>query len=103
MYAIVEVGGKQYKIEENNFIYVNRLEGEEGSEFNLDRVLMVDNDGDITLGNPVVPGVTIKGKIMEHLKDDKVLVFKKKRRKGYKKTIGHRQSLTKLMIESISA
>lgn len=103
MYAIIEISGKQIKVEENNYIYVNRLAQEEGSTFQIENVLLVDNNGSITLGTPTVSGAAVSAKVLEHLKDDKVKVFKKKRRKGYKKTIGHRQYLTKLMIEKINA
>lgn len=103
MYAIVEIGGKQVKVQENAFIYVNRLDAEEGSSIDLDKVLLLDNDGDVQIGQPTVSGAKVSGKVLEHLKDDKVTVFKKKRRKGYKVKKGHRQPLTKVMIEKINA
>jgi len=101
MYAIVEIAGRQYRAEEGKTIYVNRLEGKEGDAINFDRVLLTDINGTITVGVPTT-GTTVKAKILSHLKDDKVLVFKKKRRKGYRKLNGHRQSLTKIKIESIA-
>lgn len=103
MYAIVEIGGKQMKVEEQNFIYVNRLAEEEGANIELDKVLLLDNEGSINIGAPHVSGAKVSATVLEHLKDDKVIVFKKKRRKGYKKKNGHRQHLTKVMIDKISA
>ena len=102
MYAIVDIAGKQYKVEKDQKIYTHRLEGEEGSEMTFDRVLMIDNDGAVQVGSPVVEGSSVKAKIVTHLKDDKVLVFKKKRRKGYKKKNGHRQALTQIEIQEIA-
>lgn len=101
MYAIVEIAGSQYKVEQQRFIYTNRLVGEVGATLEFDKVLLTDNNGKIEVGAPTVKGVKVTGTIVEHLKDDKVTVFKKKRRKGYKKRNGHRQSLTKLMIDTI--
>ena len=102
MYAIVEIAGQQFKIEKDQTVYVHRLQEEEGSSITIDRVLMTDNDGKVTLGAPVIEGVTVKAKVEEHLKGDKVIIFKKKRRKGYKLKKGHRQYLTRLTVESIS-
>ena len=103
MYAIVDIQGQQTKVEPNHFVYVNRMAEEAGAEVTLDKVLLVDNDGKVSVGAPTVDGATVKATIVEHLKDDKKIVFKKKRRKGYKVKKGHRQPLTKLQIESISA
>jgi large subunit ribosomal protein L21 len=103
MYAIVTIGGQQMKVEPESFVYVNRLHEEEGSNLTLDEVLLVDNDGELTLGTPTVSGAKVKATVLEHLKDDKKVVFKKKRRKGYRVRRGHRQALTKLQIESIEA
>lgn len=103
MYAIVEIAGDQQKVEKGKEVFVNRLEGDEGSTVELDRVMLVDNDGKVNVGTPVVEGATVSAKIVEHLKGDKVQVFKKKRRKGYQKMNGHRQYLTKLQIEDIKA
>ena len=101
MYAIVNIGGQQFKVSEKQNIYVNRLSDEEGSTVNFDNVLLIDNNGSVTVGSPVVEGASVKAKIVSHLKGDKVIVFKKKRRKGYKNKKGHRQYLTKIEIESI--
>ena len=101
MYAIVEIGGKQIKVEKNQKVYVNRLDGKEGSKVTFDNILLLDNAGKIVLGNPSVKGAAVEAKILKHLKDDKVIVFKKKRRKGYKVKNGHRQFLTEIMVEKI--
>ena len=101
MYAIVEIAGQQFKVEKEQEIFVHRLEGEEGASIEFDNVLFFDNDGKIDIGNPLVDGVLIKAKIIEHLKGDKVIVFHKKRRKGYQKENGHRQYLSKVLIEDI--
>ena len=103
MYAIVEIAGQQFKVEENQSIFVHRLEGEEGSSVEFDRVLMIEDGKKINVGTPVVEGAKVSAKILSHLKGDKVIVFKKKRRKGYKKKNGHRQHLTKIQIENIKA
>jgi large subunit ribosomal protein L21 len=103
MYAIVEIAGKQFKVEQNKYIYTHRLSGDEGSSITFDKVMLVDNSGKISVGLPSIKGATVTGKVLEHLKDNKVLVFKKKRRKGYKKKNGHRQYLSKVLIESINA
>ncbi|CAM3222586.1 50S ribosomal protein L21 [Empedobacter falsenii] len=100
MYAIVEIAGLQYKVEKDQQLFVNRLAGEAGEEVKFDRVLLTDN-GAITVGAPVIDGVTVVAKIVEHVKGDKVIVFKKKRRKGYQKSNGHRQQFTKIEIASI--
>jgi len=102
MYAIVDIAGQQFKVEKDNFVYTHRLEGEEGSSVEFDRVLLTDNDGNVSVGTPTVKGAKVTGKIVSHLQDDKVIVFKKKRRKGYRKKNGHRQALTKVLIESIA-
>ncbi len=100
MYAIVEIAGLQYKVEQDQQLYVNRLQGDAGAELSFDRVLLTDN-GSIQVGAPVIDGVSVVAKILEHVKGDKVIVFKKKRRKGYKKKNGHRQQFTKIEILSI--
>ena len=101
MYAVVEIAGQQFKVEKDLKVYVNRLEGKEGSKISFDNILMLDNSGKIVLGNPVVKGASVEAKIVKHLKDDKVIVFKKKRRKGYKVKNGHRQALTQILVENI--
>lgn len=102
MYAIVTIAGGQYKVEPDTFLYVNRLPQAEGAKLTLEDVLLVDTDGKVVVGSPTVKGAAVQATVLSHLKDDKVLVFKKKRRKGYRKKKGHRQYLTKLQIESIS-
>lgn len=101
MYAIVEIAGQQFKVEKDQQLFVHRLEGEVGSTVEFDKVLLTDNDGDVKVGAPTL-GTKVTATILEHLKGDKVIVFKKKRRKGYKKKNGHRQSLTKVAIEKIA-
>ena len=101
MYAIVEIAGQQFKVEKDKKIFVHRLDAAEGDSVDFDKVLLVDNDGKIDVGTPVLEGAKIKATVLEHLKGDKVLVFKKKRRKGYKKLNGHRQQFTKIQIENI--
>lgn len=100
MYAIVEIAGLQYKVEQDQQLYVNRLQGDTGAEVSFDRVLLTDN-GSVQVGAPVIDGISVVAKIVEHVKGDKVIVFKKKRRKGYKKKNGHRQQFTKIEIVSI--
>lgn len=101
MYAIVEIAGQQFKVEEGQQIFVHRLQAEEGDNLSFNDVLLLDKDGDISVGRPTVDGVSVKTTVVEHVKGDKVLVFKKKRRKGYKKKNGHRQYFTKILIDSI--
>jgi large subunit ribosomal protein L21 len=103
MYAIVEIAGKQFKVEANKYIYTNRLSNDEGSSITFDKVMLVDNSGKISVGLPSIKGASVTGKVLEHVKDDKIIVFKKKRRKGYKKKNGHRTFLSKVLIESINA
>lgn len=102
MYVIVEIAGKQFKAEKGRKFYVNRLQGDEGSSVSFDKVLLTDNDGQVKVGSPVVEGASVSAKIVRHLKDDKIIVFKKKRRKGYKVKNGHRQYLTQVLIEDIT-
>ena len=102
MYAVVEIAGQQFKVEKDQKVYVNRLEGKEGSKVSFDNILMLDNSGKISIGNPTVSGASVEAKIVKHLKDDKVIVFKKKRRKGYKVKNGHRQALTEILVQNIS-
>lgn len=103
MYAIVEIAGQQFKVEKGRKLYVNRLQGDEGASLSFDQVLLTDNDGQVNVGSPVVKGASISVKILKHLKDDKVIVFKKRRRKGYRVKNGHRQFLTQIQIEEIVA
>jgi large subunit ribosomal protein L21 len=103
MYAIVEIAGQQFKVSKDLKVYVHRLASEEGSKVSFDKVLLLDDNGNITLGAPAIEGASVEAKVLQHLKGDKVIVFKKKRRKGYKKRNGHRQSFTQILIEGISA
>ena len=102
MYAIVEIAGHQYKVEKDQRIFVNRIDGEEGSKVTFDKVLLIEDKGKITVGAPAIKGAKISAKVESHLKGDKVIVFKKKRRKGYKVKNGHRQYLTHLSIGAIT-
>ena len=101
MYAIVEIAGQQFKIEKDHKIFVHRLKAEEGSQVTFDRVMLVDNDGTVKVGAPTLTGATVSATVLNHLKGEKVLVFKKKRRKGYQKMNGHRQYLTSIKIDDI--
>lgn len=101
MYAIVDIAGQQFKVAKDQKLFVHRLQGEEGATIEFDKVLLVDNEGKITVGAPTVAGTKVTAKILSHLKGDKVIVFKKKRRKGYEKKNGHRQFFTKIEIQSI--
>jgi large subunit ribosomal protein L21 len=103
MYAIVDIAGQQFKIEKDLKIYVHRLAHEVGAEVEFDKVLLVANDNKIEVGAPVVNGAKVKAKILAHVKSDKILVFKKKRRKGYQKLNGHRQPMTQIQIAEIVA
>ena len=101
MYAIVEIAGQQFKVAKDQKVFVNRLAGEEGDKVSFDKILLTDDNGSITLGAPAIKGVSVAAKITRHLRGDKVIVFKKKRRKGYRVKNGHRQALTEIVIESI--
>jgi len=101
MYAIVDIQGQQFKVEKDKKVFVHRLSSEPGTNLEFDQVLLTDNDGAIKVGAPVVKGAKIKAKILEHVRGDKVLVFKKKRRKSYQKLNGHRQDFTQILIEEI--
>ena len=103
MYAIVEIAGQQFKVSKDQKVYVHRLGEEEGNKVSFDKVLLLDDNGTVTLGAPAIDGASVEAKIVKHLKGDKVIVFKKKRRKGYKKKNGHRQSFTQILIEGIVA
>ncbi|MCG9791534.1 50S ribosomal protein L21 [Flavobacterium algicola] len=103
MYAIVEIAGQQFKVSKDLKVYVNRLASEEGSKISFDKVLLLDDNGSVTLGAPAIEGASVEAKVLQHLKGDKVIIFKKKRRKGYKKRNGHRQYLTQIVIEGITA
>ncbi|MFT5753739.1 MAG: large subunit ribosomal protein L21 [Flavobacterium sp.] len=103
MYAIVEIAGQQFKVSKDQKVFVHRLSEDEGSNVTFGKVLLLDDNGTVTLGAPAIEGASVEAKVLRHLKGDKVIVFKKKRRKGYKKKNGHRQSLSQIIIEGISA
>ena len=102
MYAIVEIAGQQFKVSKDLKVYVHRLASEEGSKVSFDKVLLLDDNGNVTLGAPAIEGASVEAKVLQHLKGDKVIVFKKKRRKGYKVKNGFRQSYTKVKIDAIA-
>src|SRR5574344_290112 len=102
MYAIVDIAGQQFKVEKESKIFVHPLSADEGASLSFEKVLLVDNDGVIKVGAPYVEGAVVKATVLEHLKGKKVIVFKKKRRKGYIKKNGHRQYLTQIKIEEIA-
>lgn len=101
MYAIVDIAGKQFKVAKDQYIYAPKMEAEAGSNVSFDKVLLLDNDGSVQVGAPTVNGAKVSGKVLEHVKGNKVIIFKKKRRKGYAVKNGHRQQFTKVQIESI--
>lgn len=101
MYAIVDIAGQQFKVSKGQEIFVHQLENEAGSQVEFDQVLLIDKEGKVNVGQPVIPGAMVMAKVIEHLKGDKILVFHKKRRKGYRKLNGHRQFFSKIHIENI--
>ena len=101
MYAIVEIAGQQFKVEEDKKLFVHHLDAEQGDSLDFEKVLLVDNDGKVAVGTPTVKGAKVTAKVLEHVQGDKVIVFKKKRRKGYKKKNGHRQQFTQIQVETI--
>ena len=101
MYAIVDIQGQQFKVEKDRKLYVHRLPQPEGEEVEFEKVYLIEDGDKVEVGQPVVEGAKVKAKVLRHLKGDKVLVFKKKRRKGYQKLNGHRQYLTQILIEDI--
>jgi large subunit ribosomal protein L21 len=103
MYAIVEIAGHQFKVEKDQKVFVNRLSTEEGKKVDFDNVLLIGDGNNVTLGAPAIDGAQVSAKVLKHLKGDKVIVFKKKRRKGYRVKNGHRQALTEIVIEGITA
>jgi len=102
MFAIVTIAGQQFKVEEGQEIFVHRLNASEGDSLSFDKVLLVDNGGTVQIGTPTLASAAVKATVLDHVKGDKVIVFKKKRRKGYVKKNGHRQSFTKIKVEGIS-
>jgi len=103
MYAIVEMAGQQFKVAKDQKVYVHRLQEEEGKKVTFDKVLLLEDGDNVTMGAPVIEGAAVEAKFVKHLKGDKVIVFKKKRRKGYQKKNGHRQYLTEIVVEGIVA
>ncbi|MDR3562874.1 MAG: 50S ribosomal protein L21 [Negativicutes bacterium] len=103
MYAIIETGGKQYRVSEGDVVFVEKLDVEEGEAVQFDRVLTVVKDGDVTIGKPVITGAKVTGKVMAQGKGKKILVFKYKAKSNYRKRQGHRQPFTKVVIEKIEA
>jgi len=101
MYAIVDIAGQQFKVAKDQKVYVHRLDAKTGTKVSFDQVLLLDDGGNVTIGAPAIANASVEAKVVKHLKDDKVIVFKKKRRKGYRVKNGHRQSLTEIVIESI--
>jgi len=103
MYAIVDIAGKQYKVEKDKFLYAPLMDKKENAKVVLDKVLLIDDDGKVKTGTPIVKGAKVSAKVLGHVKGDKVIVFKKKRRKGYRVKNGHRQQFSKILIEDIKA
>ncbi len=101
MYAIVDIAGKQFKVEKDRFVYAPSLAGETGASVEFDRVLLIEDDNGVEVGTPTISAARVAGTILEHGRGDKVIVFKKKRRKGYKRKQGHRQGYSKIMIDDI--
>lgn len=102
MYAIVDIAGKQFKVTQDQFVYAPKMAGEEGASVEFSQVLLIGNGDKVEVGAPSVAGASVSGKILGHVKGDKVIIFKKKRRKGYRKKNGHRQDFTKILIEKIT-
>lgn len=101
-FAVIKTGGKQYLVEEGRWYEFEKLDAEEGKTVNFDEVLLVVNGSDVKIGEPIVAGTKVTGKVLEQFKDDKVVVFKYKSKKRYRKTYGHRQQKSKVMIEKIA-
>ena len=102
MYAVVEIQGSQFKVEKDQKLFVNRIDAKEGSKISFDNVLLLDDGKKVHVGKPNIAGTSVEAKVVAHIKDDKVIVFKKKRRKGYKVKNGHRQPITEIIIQEIS-
>ena len=101
MYAIVEIAGQQFKVERGVKVYVHRLDASEGAKVEFNKVLLVDNGGKVQIGTPSIDGAKVAATVLGHMKGDKVIVFKKKRRKGYQKSNGHRQQFTQILVQGI--
>lgn len=103
MYAIIETGGKQYRVQEGDVVFIEKLVADEGSVVTFDKVLLVSKDDSVDFGSPVVKDATVNGKVLSHGKEKKIIIFKYKPKKGYRKKTGHRQPYTKVQIEKINA
>lgn len=103
MYAIVEIAGQQFKVEKDKKVFVHRLAAEEGAQVEFDNILLVDNEGSVKIGTPKLEGAKVTAKVLAHVRADKVIIFKKKRRKTFERKNGHRQCMTQIQIESINA
>ncbi|GAT35070.1 MAG: 50S ribosomal protein L21 [Verrucomicrobia bacterium 61-8] len=102
-YAVIQTGGKQYRVAEGDVIEVEKLDFDAGAEAKFEEVLLVSNGSNLSIGTPLVQGAAVVAEVVEQIKDDKVIAFKYKRRKGYHRTVGHRRQLTKLKIKTITA
>ncbi len=103
MYVLVDIQGQQFKVKQDQKLFVHRIKAEEGSTVEFDKVMLIDNDGSIQVGTPAIDGAKVVLEVLSHVKGDKVLVFKKKRRKGYQKLNGHRQQFTEVRVKEIIA
>ncbi len=103
MYVIVDIQGQQFKVQQDQKLFVHRINADQGAEVEFEKVMLVDNEGAITVGSPVIEGAKVVVEILSHVKGDKVLVFKKKRRKGYRKLNGHRQQFSQVRVKEIIA
>lgn len=103
MYVIVDIQGQQFKVQQDQKLFVHRINAEEGSEVEFEKVMLIDNEGDVKIGTPVIDGAKVVVEVLAHVKGDKVLVFKKKRRKGYRKLNGHRQQFSQVLVKEIIA
>ncbi len=103
MYAIVTIAGQQFKVEEGKNVFVHRLDAKAGDKVTFGDVLLIDRDGDVSVGSPLLSGASVSASVIDHVQGDKVIVFKKKRRKGFRKKNGHRQQFTQIKIDAIQA
>lgn len=102
MYAVIETGGKQYRVQQGDTLFIEKIEANEGENFSFDKVLLVSNEGEVSVGTPYVDGASVEAKVVEHGKGKKVIVFKYKAKKDYRKKQGHRQPYTKVLVERIN-
>ena len=103
MYVIVDIQGQQFKVQPDQKLFVHRINADQGSEVEFEKVMLIDNDGEVQVGAPVIEGAKVIVEVLSHVKGDKVLVFKKKRRKGYRKLNGHRQQFSEVRVKEIIA